>query len=182
MTSATTEVQPKPNKNRGTVKFILLFVGLFVGLVYLLDGTGPVQPINQAIHQFTLVQTQVAGGLLNLVGQSVTAAGNLLIGPTFSCEVETGCNGMSAVVLLLAGLLSFPAPWRHRLAGLAVLLPAVILVNILRIAGLYWVGEHASQWFGPAHVYVGQVLVITVTAGLWWGWLSWSARRRAASS
>jgi len=90
---------------------------------------------------------------------------------------------MSAVVLMIAGLLGFPrVPWRSRFLGLIILIPVIFLLNIARIAGLYWTGAHIPRWFGPSHVYVWQTVVITVTAVLLLIWLSWNSRDHAVSS
>jgi exosortase/archaeosortase family protein len=170
-------------RDRGS---ILLFLGLF-GLSYailywLLNGSGPLPFVNQGIDELTRAQASIAGHLLRALGEQVTSSGTALIGQSFSCDVNEGCNGMSAVVLLLAGLLSFPATFRNRLLGGLVLIPTVFVVNVVRIAGLYLVGSHAPAWFVVSHVYVGQVLVILVSASLWWSWLSWSFRGRRPSS
>ncbi len=173
---------PPSSSSRRPWQFILLFGGAFGLLVWLLDGAGPVAWFNRGIHQFTLFQASTAASMLRVLGESVTAHGAVIGGAAFSCEVDTGCNGMTAVALLAAGLLSFPTSWRARALGLLVLLPAVVAVNLVRIALLYWVGAHFPAHFGTVHVYVGQVLVITATAGLWWIWLTWSSQRPVASS
>jgi exosortase/archaeosortase family protein len=164
------------------VRFVLVFAVLFGALLWLFDGDGPVPAFNSGIGALTDVQTRGAGFLVSLTGEPVTSEDTVLRGPGFACQVDTGCNGMSAVVLLLAGILSFPgAVLRARLLGILVLVPAVLLLNIVRIAALYWTGAHYPQWFGTSHVYVWQTVVIVVTAFLWLAWLSWKSRPAAAS-
>jgi exosortase/archaeosortase family protein len=162
--------------------FVLTFVVVYVLLAWVLGGAGPIPAVNTFIRRLTEVQAHLASGVLRLFAQKVSMMGTVIVGPVFSCDVAQGCNGMSALMLLAAGLLSFPAPIRHRLLGLLCLAPAVLLVNVARIAALYWTGAHWREHFTDAHVYVGQVVVIVVTAGLWFGWLSWTSRRPAASS
>ena len=162
------------------VRFLILFGALFGLLLWILDGTGPVAGLNAAINRITLLQARAAAGLLRWVGQEVSASGASLDGPGFACTVDTGCNGMSAVVLMAAGLLSFPVPFRFRALGV-LLLPLILLINVIRIAGLYWTGVHAPDWFGSAHVYGGQVLVILLTMFLWLGWLTWASSTRGRS-
>jgi len=163
-------------------RFAVLFGVAFGVFMWLLDGHGPVDAVNRVIHGWTEIQTLAAAKLVGLLGGSATAQGTYLGGPGFSCEVDVGCNGMSAAALLLAGLVSFPAGWRARIAGAGLLLPAVFAVNVVRLAGLYWTGVHWPELFAPMHVYVGQAVVILVSAGLWLAWLSWNSPSRAASS
>ena len=165
-----------------TVVFILTFGVSFALLTWILGGAGPLPAVNRFIQQVTQAQADAAAGLLRMIGEDLTVTGSVLGGETFACDVREGCNGMSALTLLLAGLLSFPATIRQRLAGLVILTPVVAIVNIIRIAGLYWTGAHLRDRFVDMHVYVGQVVVILVTAGAWLGWLSWTSRKRAARS
>jgi len=177
----TATESPSRSLNTPGVRFLLGFGFSFGILYWLLRGNGPASALNDAVGALTLVQTRVAGVLLGILGEPVKQQANTLFGGEFTCAVDTGCNGMTAVTLLAAGFVAFPVPWRSRLAGFVVLLPAVLAVNVVRIAGLYWTGVHHAAWFGPAHVYVGQVLVILATTALWLAWLSWTSRPRAAS-
>jgi exosortase/archaeosortase family protein len=164
------------------VRFGVVVLVLFALFFWLLEGSGPVDALNRAVGGLTLAQTEAAAFGLRLLGQSVERQGALLFSPAFTCEVGEGCNGMVAVTLALAGLLAYPASWRRRLAGVALLLPAILLVNIVRIGGLWFVGRHRPELFDAAHVYVGQVFVIVLTAAFWWLWLTWRPETRTASS
>lgn len=168
---------------RPILRFVVIFAVIFGALLWLFDGTGPVLLFNEFVGRLTMLQARTAGMLLTVFGEPVSIHGASLTGPGFSCVVDTGCNAMSAVVLVTAGLLGFPGvTWRSRFLGMAVLLPVILLLNIARIAGLYWTGAYLPQWFGPAHVYVWQTVVIAVTVLLWLVWLSWNSRSRGVSS
>jgi len=164
------------------LRFVLGFGLGYLVLNWFLSGSGPAPFLNDAIDGLTRIQTAAAERILRFFGEDVTRTGDVLRGPSFSCAVGDGCSGMSAITLVIAGLLSFPAPVRRKVLGFVVLVPAVLIVNILRIAGLFWTGVHAPAVFNLAHVYIGQVVVIVVTLALWWLWISWSSRPRAASS
>lgn len=164
------------------VRFALLFLSLFAILFWLLEGSGPVAALNRGIAALTLAQTDAAAQALRIAGQDVVRQGALLFSPAFTCEVGEGCNGMVAVTLALAGVLAYPTSWRRRLLGLAGMLPAILLVNTVRIGGLWFVGRHRPELFDTAHVYVGQVFVIVLTAAFWWLWLTWRPETPTASS
>jgi exosortase/archaeosortase family protein len=163
-------------------RFVILF-GLVFGIaLWLLDGDGPVTALNTGIGALTTAQARGAGLLLSATGETVEADGPVLRGPRFSCDVDTGCNGMSAVILLVAGIVCFPATaFRTRLAGILVLVPVVLVLNVVRIAALYWTGAHRPQWLEISHVYFWQTVMIAATAFLWLSWLSWKSRPSVAS-
>jgi exosortase/archaeosortase family protein len=163
-------------------RFFLLFGVIFGVLLWLFDGDGPVPVFNEAIEALTAAQTRGAGLLLAALGERVESDVKTLQGEKFYCEIDTGCNGMSAIVLLLAGILSFPGTrWRFRVLGILALVPVILVLNIIRIAALYWTGAHHPRWFGVSHVYFWQTAVIGATVFLWLAWLSWKSRRSAAS-
>lgn len=176
---------PITEKGRAGSHLLLRFVGqfavLFALFIWLFDGDGPLQAINVGVGWVTQVQARLAGALLAVLGDAVTTASATLSGPSFACEVDTGCNGMTAVVLLAAGIMSFPSTWKRRLVGLAVLVPCILAVNTIRVAALFWTGVHAPRLFAFTHVYVWQVLVVTMAGVLWVIWLSWTTRWRSAS-
>jgi len=178
-TSALTHFRSLRRSPAYFVASFLLFYGAFF---WTLTGSGPVRVVNQCIHIFTIGQTGFVARLLSSAGEHTKSLGTLLMGNRFSCDVDDGCNGMSAVTLLLAGLLSFPASWRHRVFGALILVPAVFAVNTVRIGGLYLAGAYRPELFNMLHVYVGQVIVIVVTATLWGSWLIWSTNGKKQSS
>jgi len=38
----------------------------------------------------------------------------------FAVTILAGCNGVEAMIVLLAAMLAYPAPWKRRLIGLLV--------------------------------------------------------------
>ena len=51
----------------------------------------------------------------------------------FAVSIEAGCNGVEASIVLVAGVLAFPANWRQRTAAITLGFLAIQLLNILRI-------------------------------------------------
>lgn len=160
------------------LRFGVLFLGGFAVLSWLTRDPPPLPVIAGLIRHLTEGQTIAAAGALRLVGQDVGSHGTLLSGARFSCEVGSGCSGLQALILAWAAILAFPVAPRARLAGFFALTPAILLVNIGRIVGLWLAGAHRPDLFDLGHVYVGQVVIILITAGLWWTW----ARRHLDSA
>ncbi|HEX7878360.1 MAG TPA: archaeosortase/exosortase family protein, partial [Candidatus Eisenbacteria bacterium] len=152
----------------------------FFSWILRVDSVLPI--VGGFVRVATEAQASIAAALLRLAGQPVVRKGLLLNGNGFACEVGEGCNGFVALTLAAAAVLAWPVSWRRRLTGLLWMLPLVLALNVLRIAGLWWVGRHRPDWFDLAHVYVGQVVVVVGTVAAWGIWLSWNEPRRPASS
>lgn len=176
--------------DRGAVSFwrdpalrFALFGGLLFGLLYWIFRADSIfAPVGRFVQMATAAQARVAGALLRLSGETVELSGLTLVGGGFACEVGEGCNGFAALTLAAAAVLAWPVAWRHRLTGILWIIPSVLLLNVLRIAGLWWVGRHHLSLFDMAHVYVGQVVVIVGTVAAWGIWLSWNEPRQNRSS
>jgi hypothetical protein len=53
-------------------------------------------------------------------------------------NIRNGCEGTEALVLLLAAFLVAPIAWRARLAGMALGVVAVFILNQLRVLALFY--------------------------------------------
>ena len=89
----------------------------------------------------------------------------------FAVSIEAGCNGVEATIVLLAAILAFPAPWKHKLAGLAAGIVAVQGLNILRVISLFYLGQWDYQVFEWAHLYVWQALIMLDVLVVWLVWV-----------
>ena len=102
---------------------------------------------------------------------------NIVMLGRFPVAVIDECTGVYEAVLLSAALLAFPAPWSRTLIGLALGLPLIYAMNLLRILGLLFVGRYVS---GPVfefmHVYFWQVTMIAMVASVWLAWVLWVVR------
>jgi exosortase H (IPTLxxWG-CTERM-specific) len=108
--------------------------------------------------------------------------GTVMRSPRFALDVQNGCNGVEAMILLAAAILAFPATLRSRLIGLAITSVAIQMVNVVRLSTLFWLGEHHRRIFDFFHVAVWQSLVILAAISMFVLW-SWKfAERPLASS
>jgi exosortase/archaeosortase family protein len=83
------------------------------------------------------------------------------------------------MILFMAAVLAFPSTSQLRLMGLAAGLPAIQLINLVRLVSLYWSGIHRPQWFTFLHIVVWQTAVILVGVAIFIIWSSRVARDRA---
>ncbi|HSS71854.1 MAG TPA: exosortase H [Casimicrobiaceae bacterium] len=90
---------------------------------------------------------------------------------SFAVSIEAGCNGVEATIVLIAAMLSFPAPWKRRLLGLAIGVIAVQGLNIIRVITLFYLGQWNFDAFDFAHRYVWQALIMLDVLIVWLLWV-----------
>ena len=110
---------------------------------------------------------------MTLFDPNVVASGNVIRSVTngFAVSIEAGCNGVEATLVLCAAIFAFPAPWRHKLAGLAIGIVAVQLLNIVRVISLFYIGQWDFAVFEWAHQYVWQALIMLDVLVVWLIWV-----------
>jgi exosortase/archaeosortase family protein len=92
-------------------------------------------------------------GVINALmpNDDVTLNERTLSTDSSSLRITRGCEGIEIFLMLAAGMLAFPASWRHRLSGLAwgVLLSA--LLSVSRIVALHLTLRHLPQAWESLH-------------------------------
>jgi exosortase H (IPTLxxWG-CTERM-specific) len=163
--------------NREKLLFLLKFVAILV-VLYAVIAFGPVN--DRVIVPFTKAITVVSTAALRFAGQAAEVSGTVIALPGFAVDVKNGCNGIEALVLLVAAIGAFPAPWTMRIAGIIGGFFAIQLVNVVRIATLAWMGAKHPQVFQMFHVAVWQTLIILFSLFIFLIWSSRIAPRRLA--
>lgn len=150
--------------------FLVKFFGVLVA-AYLLIAWNPVN--DHVIVPFTTAIAKGSGALLNVIGQQVTVSGTVIRSSRFAVNINNGCNGVEAMLILLASIVAFPASLKARAAGLALGAIAVQLLNAIRIVTLYLLGAYQPRLFDLFHTAVWQIVIIMAAIGFF---LMWSAR------
>jgi exosortase H (IPTLxxWG-CTERM-specific) len=155
---------------RSQVLFLVKFFVVLVG-AYLLIAWSPVN--DRVIVPFTEAIAGWSGALLNVIGQQVTVSGTVIRSSRFGVNINNGCNGVEAMLILLASILAFPASLRARATGLMLGALAVQLLNAVRIVTLYLLGAYQPRLFDLFHTAVWQIVIILAAIAFF---LVWSAR------
>ncbi len=154
-------------RNRQPVVFISVFLGSVLGFALFLQFDAVtlylVQPYTERI-------ARVAALCLNALGEDARVSGTLLRTPRFSVNIYHGCNGVLATSIYVAAVLAFPSSLREKAIGVAIGVPAIQLINMVRILSLYYIGIHWPDLFGAAHGYVWQSLVVLLSMVVWILW------------
>ena len=155
--------------NRKQLRFQGLFVLIFGGC-YLLFGVLPRVRLG-VVNPYTEFLTKAVAAVINLLGAGATASGALVHSPRYSMEIAMGCDGVEASCLYLAGVVAFPASWRARWIGLAIGVPLIQAINLIRLVGLYYVGMYLPSVAEQIHDYVAQTIVILLATAILIFWL-----------
>ena len=152
---------------RREIQFLVLFVVLLGGGFALVAW----QPVNdQVIVPFTAGVARASAAVLQAIGQQIRIDGTRVYGESFAVDIENGCNGVEALIIFLSATLSFPAPWNARLAGLAIGVVGIQIVNLIRVIALFLTGVYFPALFDSSHTVVWQTIVILFAVLLWIFW------------
>lgn len=152
------------------LKFFIIFIIILVSL-FTAELTEPVQ--NAIVVPWTKVLTQLSAAIITLFDSNVLAFGKIIQNTTngFAVSIEAGCNGIEAAIVLIAAMLAFPAPWKHRVVGILVGLFAVQSLNIVRVISLFYLGQWDMDAFNWAHLYLWQALIMLDVLIVWLVWI-----------
>lgn len=168
----TSEPKP-PSPRRRQVLFLVLFAVILAGGFTLLS----VNWVNDhAVVPFTAGVARASAVTLDLIGQHVERDGTVIRNERFAVNIENGCNGVETMIIFMAAVLAFPAPWRARLAGLGIGLVAIQGINLVRVVALFLTGAYLPSLFDTSHTVIWQTLVILSGVLLWLLWASRFAR------
>ena len=131
---------------------------------------------------WTEALVRISRWLVTLFDPQVVAFGKILASTTngFAISIEAGCNGVEAAIILIAAILAFPAPWRHRAIGILAGLAAVQALNVVRVVSLFYIGQWNVRAFEWAHLYVWQALIMLDVLIVWLIWIRTVPRSREA--
>jgi len=158
------------------------FLALFVVIQVVLFGLELLQPVQQhLVLPWTMLLAHICSSLVTLFDAGAAAQGKVLFNPAtgFGVSIEPGCNGVEAMIVLLAAMLAFPAPWKHRLLGLALGFLAVQGLNVIRVISLFYLGQWNTRAFEFAHEYLWQGLIMLDVLVVWLVWVRANPRRLA---
>lgn len=148
----------------------LLRYPIFTALVFVLPGLWP-SGVSWLVHA-----TVQSLALARIVVPTMVQATNVgfAIGRT-SIAIVPDCTPLSPTLLLVGGILAFPAHWKSKALGIAVGAIVVWAYNMVRIYLLMAVLRYAPAEFDLVHVYLWQTATLLLVVGcfLLWIRLTW---------
>ena len=160
-------------------RFLLTFGGVLIGL-FTLEMLKPVQ--ETIIQPFTGLLAMLSTAIILPFDDSVIAQGRVLrdAATGFAVSIEAGCNGVEAAIVLIAGIMAFPARTTHKLVAIAAGFIFVQALNIVRIISLFYLGQWNYSVFDWFHLYLWPVLIMLDVLVVFALYLSWLGRHAQA--
>ena len=140
-------------------RFLLIFCTV-LGSLFAIEMLKPVQ--EAVIQPFTGLLAALITALILPFDDTVIAQGRILRDATtgFAVSIEAGCNGVEAAIVLIAGVLAFPASIRNKLVAILAGFFFVQALNIVRIISLFYLGQWNYTVFEWFHLYLWPVLIM----------------------
>jgi hypothetical protein len=159
------------------IRFVVLFIVILVSL-FLLEIYEPVR--QTVILPFTGFLATVSSSIVQLFDANVHAYGDIIqdTKTMVAIQIAPGCNGVEAMIILLAAIVAFPAPIFYKLKGLFFGFLAIQLLNLVRIISLFYLLQWNQTWFEWFHLYLWQALIILDALIVWLIWLRYLPKKR----
>ena len=155
------------------------FLTLFVALLAALFAIEMLQPVQRhVVLPWTALLADASGWLMRLFDDEVAVSGKVIASTVkpFGVSIEPGCNGVEAMIVLLAAIMAFPSSFKAKLWGLGLGFLAVQSVNLLRIVSLFFLGQWNFKVFEFAHLYMWQALIMLDVLVVWLLWMRYVAK------
>jgi exosortase H (IPTLxxWG-CTERM-specific) len=151
-------------------RFAILFF-VIVTALFAAELTAPAQ--SALVIPWTEALARLSAGLVTIFDPQVVSYGKILQSTRngFAVSIEAGCNGIEAALILIAAMLAFPAPWKHRAIGIAAGLFAIQALNVVRVVSLFYLGQWNERAFEWAHLYLWQALIMLDVLIVWLIWI-----------
>lgn len=136
-----------------------------------------------SIGQVTIAGTQHSlVALLQVLGLSPSIAGDLVSTGSVRVRIVLECTPLLAAQVLFAAILSFPAKWSNRAAGLCIGAGTLWAVNVLRIVTLMAILWLSPKHFEVVHTGVWQAVLLITVAGVFVAWVRWTETEHPSST
>ncbi|WP_094228190.1 archaeosortase B [Methanolobus psychrotolerans] len=152
-------------KNVHVIKFIgqyLFYIALFTGTYVIFQ------------EKFVFLSTLTANTLsvlLSILGVESSSYGQSVYMNGFSMMVIDECTGMYELLVYAGCVLAYPTKLRNKLLGIILGLPAMLIINMLRLVLLSFVGMIYPAFFSYVHYYLWQVTFIFLIVLLMLMWI-----------
>lgn len=136
---------------------------------------------NNMVNSFLKVLiAQTVGSILGLFNSGTHILGTTVQSGSSGFQIITACTGVFTMAIFLSAVLAYPCRIRAKLIGIALGLPTIFLVNLVRVISLYYVSLYRPELFEKAHLLIWQSLIIFAAILVYILWLERFAHARKA--
>ena len=172
-------VTPSLEVRRPVLRFVVLLAGLtvaFNAFFYLVISDSAL------FDSYLSVNARISAGILRLFGENASADGTTIRSAEFPLEIKKGCDAIQASAFFVFIVLASPVaiPVASRLPAVLLGTLALLILNIVRIATLFFAVHHSQKVFNVMHVEVWQPIFIFLPLAFWFLWLRSAMRSTGA--
>ena len=159
-------------------RFLFIFCTV-LGSLFAIEMLKPVQ--EAVIQPFTGLLAALSTALILPFDDTVIAQGRILrdAATGFAVSIEAGYNGVEAAIVLIAGILAFPASLQHKLVAILTGFFFVQALNVVRIISLFYLGQWNYTVFEWFHLYLWPVLIMLDVLIVFAIYLQWLGKHYA---
>jgi exosortase/archaeosortase family protein len=157
----------EPSRARAIGTFLGLFALYYVVGHFALESAWGERFV---LEPWTRSNVRLALASVAPLGLEANAEGRTIITDRPLLNVNRGCDGTGAALIVIAAIAAFPARWSARWPGILVGLAGVYAINAVRIATLLWAAVHRPTWLDTLHVDVWQPAMMVFSFGLFLLW------------
>jgi exosortase/archaeosortase family protein len=155
-------------------------MAVFLGIVLLFYRD---EILGDLLTPLSRLTAQTVLALIHLAGLDAVRISNLILHPDgFVYDIHYRCTGFLPIAFLCVSILVYPGGLRTKTAGLAVGVPLLVLLNLIRLVHLFYIGIYNPAIFDFAHSVLWQGLMILAVFGLWIAWKKWVDRQGEVQS
>jgi len=114
---------------------------------------------------------QLLANTLSLLGFKATAAGVSVTVSGLTLQIIDECTALFSLIVFTSVVLAYRASVRQKALGLILGLPALLLLNLLRLVFLTIIGIHYPSLFDYLHYYLWQSTFIIFVLLLFLIWI-----------
>ena len=167
-------MEAQPDVRRARIRFAVTFAVVGGALLTLYSFPYAEHGVREdGFSRYLAIYARLAGLVLRLFGASVRVVGNDIVGRV-SLTVAKNCDAMDVSLLFASAIVAFPARWSRRLAGIGVGVALLTVLNVLRIASLYYVDVHWPSAFELIHAEVWPLALVVLAAAAFLAWSRWA--------
>lgn len=147
-------------------------IGCAVLAAYASSGTGPLFEVP------TQLTANIVAAAMRLIGIDAVQENVVVFrNADFAYQIYYRCIGVLPISALAIAILASPAGRRAKFLGLAIGIPSVLLLNLLRLVHLFAIGVSYPEHFWIAHRVLWEATILGATFLMWAVWLRWSHHR-----
>jgi exosortase/archaeosortase family protein len=164
-------------KSRSTLRdFALKFMVCFAVLFGAFEASRGSPFESFIVEELILVPTTALINIATPNERAQLRAGRVISSPGSNLHVTRGCEGIEMFLLLVAGILAFPATWPWRLQGLLFGSILAYVLSITRLMALHYILRYSPGAWEALHGLVLPLGPMIVIALYFMGWSAGSTQ------